>query len=77
MDPLAPYFSQLLKDSNMIDVPPICAGPTWRNGRVGDEGISKRLDMLLASASLIPHLKMHRVWSHPSEVSDHYPVCME
>ena len=54
LDPLAPYFSQLLKDSNMIDVPPICAGPTWRNGCVGDEGIIKSLDIFLASTSLIP-----------------------
>ena len=45
-DPLSPYFSKLFSDHNLVDVAPPYAGPTWRNGRIGEEGISKRLIVL-------------------------------
>ena len=37
LDPLGPYFSKLLSDHHLVDVAPSCAGPTWRNGRMGEE----------------------------------------
>ena len=40
-DPLGPYLSTLFSDHHLVDIAPPCAGPTWRNGRVGVEGISK------------------------------------
>ena len=49
LDPLSPYFSKLFSDHNLVDVAPPCAGPTWRNGRIGEEGISKRLDHFMLS----------------------------
>ena len=42
-DPLASYFTQLIANNNLVDLSLNSPGPTWRNGRKGDAGISKRL----------------------------------
>ena len=52
-DPLGPYFTKLFSDHHLADVAPSCAGPTWRNGRMGDEGICKRLDIFFLSFNLL------------------------
>ena len=44
LDPLASFFKNLFYSVGLIDVAPSITGPTWRNGRVGDHGINKRLD---------------------------------
>ena len=44
LDPLASFFKNLFDSVGLIDVAPSIAVPTWRNGRVGDHGIRKRLD---------------------------------
>ena len=77
LNPLMPLFSQLIADHNLVDLAPPYAGPTWRNGRSGVDGISKRLDKFLLSAFVVPSMHRHRVWSTPSDISDHYPICME
>ena len=76
-DPLGPFFTKLFSDHQLADVAPTCAGPTWRNGRSGDEGICKKLDRFLLSFNLVSLLTKHRVWSYPSVVSDHYPILLE
>ena len=38
----------------MVDLNPYHTGLTWRNGRTGTEGVSKRLDRFLVSLQLIP-----------------------
>jgi hypothetical protein len=43
-DPLADYFSSLILSSGLVDIQPTKMAPTWRNGRAGTTGISKRLD---------------------------------
>ena len=52
-------------------------GHTWRNGRSGDAGISKRIDRFILSDSLLPSLTCYRTWETPTDVSDHYPICLE
>ena len=54
LDPLASYFSQLLVRTRMVDLPPVSLGPTWQNGRIGVEGISKWVDRFLASDLMLP-----------------------
>ena len=73
-DPLGPFFTKHFSDHQLADVAPTCAGPTWRNGRLGAEGIRKRLDRFFLSFNLVNLLPRHRVWSYPSVVSDHYPA---
>ena len=41
LDPLGPFFSRLFSEHHLVDVAPPSAGPTWRNGRMGEDGISK------------------------------------
>ena len=53
------------------------SAPTWRNGHSGAVGISKRLDKFLLSESLLPIFSFYRTWDTPSDVSDHYPICLE
>ena len=77
LDPLGPFFTKLFSNFQLMDVAPSCAGPTWRNGRLGAEGICKRLDGFLLSFNLVDLLPQHRVWSFPSVVSDHYPILFE
>ena len=60
-DPLASSFTQIITSNNLVDLSMNYPGPTWRNGSADDDGNSKRLDRFLLSASLIPHLKRHRV----------------
>ena len=76
-NPLGPLFTKLFYDHQLADVAPTCARPTWRNGRMGDEGICKRMDRFMLSYNLFSLLARHRVWAHHSGVSDHYPVLFE
>ena len=77
VDPLGPFFSKLFSDHHLVDVAPPFVGPTWRNGRMGEDGISKRLDRFLLSDQLISSLPRHRVWTHRSGISYHFPVLLE
>ena len=76
-DPLSSYFKGLFDSLELLDIAPPCAGPTWRNGRADSEGISKRLDRFLISGHLLPSLGLYRVWTHCSDISDHYPIILE
>ena len=64
LDPSGRFFSEPFSDHQLVDVAPSCAGPTWRNGRIGEEGIFKRLDHYLISDHLINSLSRYRVWAH-------------
>ena len=76
-DPLGPYFSKLFSDHHLVDVAPSCAGPTWRNGRIGEDGISKRIDRFLLSDQLVSSLPRYRVWAHRCGISDHFPILLD
>ena len=71
------HFHHLFVSLGLSDIAPPNVGPMWRNGRVGNEGISKILDRFLVAATLIPSLQVHRVWTLPSDISDHFPICLE
>ena len=60
LDPLVSHFKCLFDSVGLLDISPNIIGPTWRNGRIGDDGIIKRLDHFLLSSALIPSLKVHR-----------------
>ena len=77
LDPLTPFFTQLLSDHHLVDLAPPCTGPTWKNCRAGIDGICKKLDKFLLSTDLVPSLHRYRVWSSIVDVFDHYPICLE
>lgn len=45
LDSLAPFLLDLFHEVGLVDVEPTHLGPTWQNGRDGEVGITKRLDM--------------------------------
>ena len=77
IDPLSSHFNLFFYSMGLVDIASINTEPTWRNGRVGSDGINKKIDCFLIASSLIPTLQYHRVWTHPSDISDHYPICFE
>jgi len=77
LDPLSNHFLSLFESIGLVDVAPSESGPTWRNGRAGSEGISKRLDRFLISNSLIPSLGAYKTWIKCLDLSDHFPIVFE
>jgi hypothetical protein len=53
IDPLADFFSSMFTSAGLVDILPCHISPTWRNGRSGSDGISKRLDRFLMSEDLL------------------------
>jgi hypothetical protein len=53
VDPLTYYFMRKFDDLGLYDIELIKIKPTWRNKRVGDDRIEKRLDIFLISESLV------------------------
>ena len=60
LDPLGPFFTNLFSSHQLVDIAPIVAGPTWRNGCSSADGISKHLDRFLLSTNLLEHLPLYR-----------------
>ena len=52
LDPLAEYFINFMVQKDLIDLNPIKLNPTWRNRRVGEERVAKRLDRFLIGDSI-------------------------
>ena len=44
----------------MVDLNPVKMGPTWRNGRAGEEGVNKRLDRFLVADQLVQEFDLVR-----------------
>jgi hypothetical protein len=42
--PLTTFFTQNLGECNFLDLEPIKLKPTYRNNRVGESSVAKRLD---------------------------------
>ena len=61
----------------MVDLLPTNMGSTWRNGRDGDVGVSKRLDRFLAFETFLFDRDHFQVWTQPFEILDHFPICLE
>jgi hypothetical protein len=52
-----------LEHTSLIDVSPIKISPTWRNKRLREDYISKRLDRFLISISLVEEPLLFRQWT--------------
>jgi len=77
LDPLADFFNDLFDAAGLVDVSPRQMRPTWRNGRVGDAGISKRLDIFFINHHFLEGKFRSRSWIINSLISDHNPVCLQ
>jgi len=76
-DPLTDFFHQILSDHNLIDPSPINLKPTWRNRRIGEDRIAKRLDRFLISEGLIRRVPLLRHWVEEVGNSDHFPILLD
>jgi hypothetical protein len=47
MDNIIEYFLHKIEEFGLCSVEPVRLMPTWRNFKVGEESISKRLDRFL------------------------------
>eukprot|EP00253_Pinus_taeda_P008879 PITA_08879 len=76
-DPLADFFHNLISENNLIDPSPVKLKPTWRNRRVGDDRIAKRLDRFLVAESITSKVPMIRQWVEELGNSDHFPIFLD
>ncbi len=76
-DPLSDFFLNLLLDNNLTDPSPVKLKPTWRNRRVGEDRIAKRLDRFLLSTALISKAPIFRQWVEEVGNSDHFPIFLD
>jgi hypothetical protein len=76
-DPLSSYFTQKLEELNLLDIEPVKFKPTWRNNRVGEDNIAKRLDRFLIKDTLLEKSFQLKQWIGHGGISDHYPIFLE
>lgn len=76
-DPLSVFFHNLLEVNNLTDPSPVKLKPTWRNIRVGEDRIAKRLDRLLLSEALISNAPIFRQWVEETGNSDHFHIFLD
>jgi hypothetical protein len=63
--------------TGLVDIAPSSISPTWRNGRPGSKGISKRLDRFLMNETLMGGMIRCRSWVINSFLTDHNLVCLQ
>jgi hypothetical protein len=76
-DPLTSFFTQKLVECNLLDLEPIKLKPTWRNNRVGDASVAKRLDRFLIKDILLENPLQMKQWIGYGGISDHCPIFLE
>ena len=77
MDPFFEFFKHLFRAYNLLDVLLSKLGPTWKNGWVGFEGVSKRLDRFFVYEDFAGILTMYRSWDIISSISNHFLICLQ
>jgi hypothetical protein len=71
------FFTNLFCNNKLIDIHPGKLVPTWRNGRVGDAFIAKRLDRFLLSEDLMLSTGIFRSWVEFPFISDHVSILLQ
>jgi len=71
------FFSHLLFSKSLIDIAPLKLLPTWRNMRVGEARITKRLDRFLIYEPLAMLPFQFCQWIGSGGESNHSPVWFE
>lgn len=76
-DTLANFFIQSFARKNLLDIVPPKMSPTWRNKRVGDQRVAKRLDKFLVAEVFANGVEVVRQWVASVGVSYHCPIFLE
>ena len=74
---LTTFFINLFNNNKLIDIQPGKLVPMWRNGRLGDAFIVKRLDCFLLSEDLVLSTGIFRSWVEYPFIYDHTPIFLQ
>lgn len=77
IDPITGYMTDLLERHDLIDVPMIKILPTWRNRRIGEAALARRLDRFIMKGSMFRQIHLYKQWVGFGSISDHYPIYLE
>ena len=77
VDPLIDYFTQKLADKNQINVEPSKLKLTWRNKRVREDQVTKRIDKFVMSENFVERQVLIKQWIGTGGESDHFPIFLE
>jgi hypothetical protein len=80
MPNLIPYHLILrtsLEAHSLLDIPSAKLQPTWRNNRVGEDSLARRLDRFLIKEGLLNIGFNYRQWVGSGGLSDHLPIYFE
>jgi endonuclease/exonuclease/phosphatase family metal-dependent hydrolase len=70
-------YGELFSSKNLVDIKPSKLVPTWRNGRSGQEAISRHLDRILVSYDLLNEIRIYKSWVEYPFFSDHAPIFLQ
>ena len=71
------FFQIFFEDVGVVNLAPFPLRPTWRNGRVGEDGIAKRLDRFFLNEHFLGELFRSRAWTVNSLISYHNTICLQ
>ncbi len=77
LDPLVGIFTKLFYDSNLVEASPSPLASTWRNGRLEEEVVAKRLDRFLVNGNLLESCGKYKSWITNFELSNHMPIFLQ
>lgn len=77
VDTLLDQFVNLLETHSLVDAPTTKKQPTWRNNRVVEASLARRLDRFLTKEGLIFGGHGIRQWVSSGGLSDHRPIYLE
>lgn len=74
IDSIIDYMTNLLEQTKFVDIPMHKLLPTWRNRRVGDATLARRLNRFIMKDSLLHQLHHYKQWVGSGGISDHSPI---
>lgn len=77
IDSISDYMTSLLEQTSFADIPMHKLLPTWRNRRVGDAALARRLDRFIMKEALLQQLHHYKQWVGTGGISDHSPIYLE
>eukprot|EP00253_Pinus_taeda_P025511 PITA_25511 len=77
VDSITGYMTKLLEQHKLLDISMNKPLPTWRNRRVGDATLARRLDRFLIKVNLMNQLHYYKQWVGSGGISDHSPIYLE
>lgn len=77
VDSITGYMTNLLEQHNLVDVPMNKPLPTWKNRRVGEAALARRLDQFLMKVPLMQQFHHYKQRVGSGGISNHSPIYLE